>query len=111
MWQADVEAGRTNLTWKQYKEQNFEEKITYILTDADGNKFFEGTEEEYQAKLKELASHFYSQDDILDIMSNSGITTGAGKNADQQYAKLLSLVSQSASSDIFDENGQLTEEA
>lgn len=111
MWQADVEAGRTNLTWKQYKEQNFEEKITYVLTDADGNKFFEGTEEEYQAKLKELASHFYSQDDILDIMSNSGITTGAGKNADQQYAKLLSLVSQSASSDIFDENGQLTEEA
>lgn len=97
------------VSWDTYKAANFDEKVIYTLTNADGKEFWSGTEEEYKEKIKELAQNFYSADDAFDILAQSGEASGDAV-ADTQKSKILSLISQFGDSP-FGENGEVTDVA
>lgn len=97
------------VSWDTYKAANFDEKITYTLTDAKGEPFWSGTEEEYKAKIKELAQNFYSADDAFNMLAQSGEASGDAV-ADTQKSKILSLISQFGDSP-FGEDGKVTDVA
>lgn len=99
----------SKVSWDAYKAANFDEKITYTLTDAEGEPFWSGTEEEYKAKIKELAQNFYSADDAFNMLAQSGEASGDAV-ADTQKSKILSLISQFGDSP-FGENGEVTDVA
>lgn len=97
------------VSWDTYKAANFDEKVIYTLTNADGKEFWSGTEEEYKAKIKELAQNFYSADDAFDMLAQSGEASG-DTVADTRKSKILSLISQFGDSP-FGENGEVTDVA
>lgn len=99
----------SKVSWDAYKAANFNEKITYTLTDAKGEPFWSGTEEEYKAKIKELAQNFYSADDAFNMLAQSGEASGDAV-ADTQKSKILSLISQFGDSP-FGEDGKVTDVA
>lgn len=99
----------SKVSWDAYKAANFDEKITYTLTDAKGEPFWSGTEEEYKAKIKELAQNFYSADDAFNMLAQSGEASGDAV-ADTQKSKILSLISQFGDSP-FGEDGKVTDVA
>lgn len=99
----------SKVSWDAYKAANFDEKITYTLTDAKGEPFWSGTEEEYKAKIKELAQNFYSANDAFNILAQSGEASGDAV-ADTQKSKILSLISQFGDSP-FGEDGKVTDVA
>ena len=99
----------SKVSWDAYKAANFDEKITYTLTNAKGKKFWSGTEEEYKEKIKELAQNFYSADDAFNMLAQSGEASGDAV-ADTQKSKILSLISQFGDSP-FGEDGKVTDVA
>ena len=99
----------SKVSWDAYKAANFDEKITYTLTNAEGKKFWSGTEEEYKEKIKELAQNFYSADDAFNMLAQSGEASGDAV-ADTQKSKILSLISQFGDSP-FGEDGKVTDVA
>lgn len=97
------------VSWDTYKAANFDEKVIYTLTNADGKEFWSGTEEEYKEKIKELAQNFYSADDAFNMLAQSGEASGNAVT-DTQKSKILSLISQFGDSP-FGENGEVTDVA
>lgn len=97
------------VSWDTYKAANFDEKIIYTLTNAEGKEFWSGTEEEYKEKIKELAQNFYSADDAFNMLAQSGEASGDAV-ADTQKSKILSLISQFGDSP-FGEDGKVTDVA
>lgn len=94
------------------KRLGFTAETIWTIEDNAGNKLFEGTEEQYNAKIKELTTNFYSANDVANTMLQTGFSaesTGSKLN-NQQYSQTLSLVSQFANSDFL-EDGQITEKA
>lgn len=94
------------------KRLGFTAETIWTIEDNAGNKLFEGTEEQYNAKIKELTTNFYSANDVANTMLQTGFSaesTGSKLN-NQQYSQILSLVSQFANSDFL-EDGQITEKA
>lgn len=94
------------------KRLGFTAETIWTIEDNAGNKLFEGTEEQYKAKIKELTTNFYSANDVANTMLQTGFSaksTGS-KLSNQQYSQTLSLVSQFANSDFL-EDGQITEKA
>lgn len=85
--------------------------MVYVLYDADGNEFWRGTEEEYNQKLKDIASKFYSSNDIEAIASQSGQLNGLSEEQNNRLTKNLSLVSKFSNEDILGENGDIKQDA
>lgn len=94
------------------KRLGFTAETIWIIEDNAGNKLFEGTEEQYNAKIKELTANFYSANDVANTMLQTGFSaeSAGSKLSNQQYSQTLSLVSQFANSDFL-EDGQITEKA
>lgn len=94
------------------KRLGFTAETIWTIEDNAGNKLFEGTEEQYNAKIKELTTNFYSANDVANTMLQTGFSTesAGSKLNNQQYSQTLSLVSQFANSDFL-EDGQITEKA
>ena len=94
------------------KRLGFTAETIWTIEDNAGNKLFEGTEEQYNAKIKELTTNFYSANDVANTMLQTGFSaeSAGSKLNNQQYSQTLSLVSQFANSDFL-ENGQITEKA
>ena len=94
------------------KRLGFTAETIWTIKDNAGNKLFEGTEEQYNAKIKELTTNFYSANDVANTMLQTGFSaesTGSKLN-NQQYSQTLSLLSQFANNDFL-EDGQITEKA
>ena len=94
------------------KRLGFTAETIWTIEDNAGNKLFEGTEEQYNAKIKELTTNFYSANDVANTMLQTGFSAESvgSKLSNQQYSQTLSLVSQFANSDFL-EDGQITEKA
>lgn len=94
------------------KRLGFTAETIWTIEDNAGNKLFEGTEEQYNAKIKELTTNFYSANDVANTMLQTGFSaeSASSKLNNQQYSQTLSLVSQFANSDFL-EDGQITEKA
>ena len=94
------------------KRLGFTAETIWTIEDNAGNKLFEGTEEQYNAKIKELTTNFYSANDVANTMLQTGFSaeSAGSKLNNQQYSQTLSLVSQFANSDFL-EDGQITEKA
>lgn len=94
------------------KRLGFTAETIWTIEDNAGNKLFEGTEEQYNAKIKELTANFYSANDVANTMLQTGFSaeSAGSKLSNQQYSQTLSLVSQFANSDFL-EDGQITEKA
>lgn len=99
-------------TFQEYLTNlNYSSKMVYVLYDADGNEFWRGTEEEYNQKLKDIASKFYSYSDIEAIASQSGQLNGLSEEQNNRLTKNLSLVSKFSNEDILGENGDIKQDA
>lgn len=99
-------------TFQEYLTNlNYSSKMVYVLYDADGNEFWRGTEEEYNQKLKDIASKFYSSSDIEAIASQSGQLNGLSEEQNNRLTKNLSLVSKFSNEDILGENGDIKQDA
>lgn len=111
----DVQVGSTTrkeTNVELAKRLGFTAETIWTIKDNADNKLFEGTEEQYNAKIKELTTNFYSANDVANTMLQTGFSaesTGSKLN-NQQYSQILSLVSQFANSDFL-EDGQITEKA
>lgn len=94
------------------KRLGFTAETIWTIEDNAGNKLFEGTEEQYNTKIKELTANFYSANDVANTMLQTGFSaeSAGSKLNNQQYSQTLSLVSQFANSDFL-EDGQITEKA
>lgn len=94
------------------KRLGFTAETVWIIEDNAGNKLFEGTEEEYKVKIKELTTNFYSANDVANTMLQTGFSAESvgSKLNNQQYSQTLSLVSQFTNSDFL-EDGKITEKA
>lgn len=99
-------------TFQEYLTNlNYSSKMVYVLYNADGNEFWRGTEEEYNQKLKDIASKFYSSNDIEAIASQSGQLNGLSEEQNSRLTKNLSLVSKFSNEDILGENGDIKQDA
>ena len=99
-------------TFQEYLTNlNYSSKMVYVLYNADGNEFWRGTEEEYNQKLKDIASKFYSSNDIEAIASQSGQLNGLSEEQNNRLTKNLSLVSKFSNEDILGENGDIKQDA
>lgn len=99
-------------TFQEYLTNlNYSSKMVYVLYDANGNEFWRGTEEEYNQKLKDIASKFYSSSDIEAIASQSGQLNGLSEEQNNRLTKNLSLVSKFSNEDILGENGDIKQDA
>lgn len=99
-------------TFQEYLTNlNYSSKMVYVLYDADGNEFWRGTEEEYNQKLKDIASKFYSSSDIEAIASQSGQLNGLSEEQNNRLTKNLSLVSKFSNEGILGENGDIKQDA
>lgn len=111
----DIQVGSTTrkeTNTELAKRLGFTAETIWTIEDNAGNKLFEGTEEQYNAKIKELTTNFYSANDVANTMLQTGFSTesAGSKLNNQQYSQTLSLVSQFANSDFL-EDGQITEKA
>lgn len=99
-------------TFQEYLTNlNYSSKMVYVLYNADENEFWRGTEEEYNQKLKDIASKFYSSNDIEAIASQSGQLNGLSEEQNNRLTKNLSLVSKFSNEDILGENGDIKQDA
>lgn len=99
-------------TFQEYLTNlNYSSKMVYVLYDADENEFWRGTEEEYNQKLKDIASKFYSSSDIEAIASQSGQLNGLSEEQNNRLTKNLSLVSKFSNEGILGENGDIKQDA
>lgn len=99
-------------TFQEYLTNlNYSSKMVYVLYNEDGNEFWRGTEEEYNQKLKDIASKFYSSSDIEAIASQSGQLNGLSEEQNNRLTKNLSLVSKFSNEGILGENGDIKQDA